>query len=102
MYNNTITLVNYLTPLKSYIREIAKINHITSKLLCDDFIANLYFENSGRRFIAELLGLSPDLSTSEKIFTLAMEIYNQTKSHLDKFVAYSRVLEELIATLSNK
>ena len=100
MYNNTSTLVDYLKPLRRYTCEIARINRLTNKFLSSDSATNLYFQNCGRRLLAEILGSSPDLSSSEKILALAIEVYNQTKSHLDKFAIYSRVFEELLTTVS--
>ena len=102
MYNNSNTLTNYLILLKKYISEIAKINHITDNFLSSTTIANLYFEESGRRFFIELLGLNSSFSSSEKILILIKEISDQIKSHLYKFIIYNRVLEELIMIVSSK
>lgn len=102
MFLSVIAITNYIILLKKYISEIAKINHITDNFLSSNTIANLYFEESGRCFFIELLGLNSSFSSSEKVLILIKEISDQIKSHLDKFIIYNRVLEELIMIISSK
>lgn len=96
MYNDDNTLTSYLILFKKYISQIAKFNDLTRNFLSSTAIADLYFQESGRRFFGELLGLTVSFSSSEKTLVLIKKISDQTKSNLDSFIIYMTVLEELI------
>ena len=102
MQKHDITLSNYFTLLNNHITEIANFNVITNEFLSSATIADLYFEDVGKRIFIEMLGLKVSFSNSQKILALIKEIANNSKSYLDKFIGYSNILDELVRFISSE
>ena len=101
MQKHNTTLSNYFTLLNNHITEIANFNVVTNEFLSSATIADLYFEDMGKRIFIETLGFNSNFSSSQKILVLIKDIAEQSKSYLDKFISYSKILDELIRFISS-
>jgi hypothetical protein len=101
MQKHNITLSSYFTLLNNHITEVANFNAVTNEFLSSATAADLYFEDVGKRIFIEMLGFNVSFSSSQKILVLIKEIAEQSKSYLDKFISYSKILDELIKFISS-
>lgn len=101
MQKQSTTLSSYFTLLNNHITEVANFNAVTNEFLSSATAADLYFEDVGKRIFIEMLGFNVSFSSSQKILVLIKEIAEQSKSYLDKFISYSKILDELIKFISS-
>ncbi len=102
MQKHSTTLSSYFILLNNHITEVANFNAVTNEFLSSATIADLFFEDVGKRIFIEMLGFNVSFSTSQKILVLIKEIAEQSKSYLDKFISYSKILDELIRFISSE